>query len=74
MESVLLQLSGPEMNKTEIRQTVEVLKNEDYHSALSRSLKKAQDDFNTLLTNIIDENKKRHEGMKRILILPDKDI
>jgi hypothetical protein len=62
MESIVLQLSEPNMNKTEINQIIEVSEEENYHSALGRSLKKAQDDFNSLLSNIIDEDKKRLKG------------
>lgn len=62
MEKITLELI--KSNKTEIQiiEDVEVLEGENYYLSLSRSLKKAQDGFNSLLTEIVDRNKKRSGG------------
>lgn len=70
MEQITLQLSGSKVeNTTKIYQSVNVAENENYYSALSRSLETAQVDFNSILTKIVDEDKKRSKGILIFLIV-----
>lgn len=62
MERIILRLSGTLANDCELTENVDVKDGENYHSALSRSLKKAQTDFNTLLTEVIEKDKRRLSG------------
>lgn len=63
MEQITASISGPKVeNNRIINQNIEVLENENYYSALVRSLKKIQNDSNALLTKVIEEDKKRVQG------------
>lgn len=52
----------PNKIKIKITEDVEILEGENYYLSLGRSLKKAQDGFNSLLTEIVDRDKKRPGG------------
>lgn len=62
METITLQLIKSNKTQIQITKDVEVLEGENYYLSLSRSLKKAQEGFNSLLTGIVDSNKKRSGG------------
>ena len=62
MKRITLRLVESNKIESEISEIVEIVKDENYYLSLSRSLKKAQDNFNSLLTEIVDKNKKRSGG------------
>lgn len=62
MKQITLELTKSNKTEIEITEDVEVLEIKNYYLSLSRSLKKAQDGFNSFLTEIVDKNKKRSGG------------